>query len=363
MEQQEQKNTYGISVKLTPWGEKGYTVTSLHIFECLGGDLAYGDMELVCPDNDEAKEMITEQQTGEIELKDTKEDGLTYKIPFFVDSRSFFENILKVNFTCIKDKKFYTDRISLEHSDINKAIESLYPGKKGENIDIRTKSDVNNNIPIYQTDETNYSLCKKLAYSYKRNSVFTFGMEGFMLKDTIGKNSLGKDENSYDLELKGGLEMNNTRMYKLNYNRVLNTTPFNPWEDKEDSATNKDYSDLQPVNCRALINYTSYSIMGTDYYQLENNYQYNYNFLNSDYYTSFTITGVYMPNYKIGDILTYSRASQKSSYPFTKFIVASNEVFFSQNGASRRGPHGKPFEWSSTLLGIEPGKWSEENKS
>lgn len=69
-----------------------------------------------------------------------------------------------------------------------------------------------------------------------------------------------------------------------------------------------------------------------------------------------------MPSYKIGDIITYSRASQESKYPFTKFLVASNEVFFSQNGASRLGPHGEQFEWSSKLLGIQPGKWSEEGE-
>lgn len=357
----EQKNAYGISAALSPWGENGYSISSLHIFECLGGDLAYGNMELLYPNLDEAEKLITEEQTGLIKLKDSKENGLEYKIPIFIDSRSFFENIMMVKFTCIKDKKFYTDRISLEHSDITNALESLYPGK---NIDIRTKSDVNNNIPIYQVDETNYTLCKRLAYSFKKDSIFSFGMEGFMLKDTIGINSLGKDERSYVLELKGGFDMDNTKMYKLNYNRILNTTPFNPWRDRNESETgNKDYEDLEPLNCTSLINYTSYSIMGTDYYQLENNYQYNYNFLNSDYYTSLEITGVSMPNYKIGDLITYQRASQKTSYPFTKFIVASNEVFFSQNGASQVGPHGKQFEWTSTLLGIEPGKWSKENNN
>lgn len=354
---EEQKNVYGISVKFMPWEEKGYLVSSLHMFECLGGDLAYGDLELWFPDTDNASELITEEQTGTIEMKDTKKNGLTYKIPIFINARSFFGNVLNVRFTCISDKAFFTDRISLEHTDIRTAITDLYPGKK----DIRTQSDVNNNITIYQTDETNYNLLKRLAYSYKRDSIFTFGFEGFMIKDTVGINSFGRNENSSNLEFTGMLDMDNTEMYKLNYNQYLNANPFNPWENREESTTKKDYTDLQPTNCRSLIDYTTYSIMGTDYYQLQENYNYNYNFMNSNYYTSFTITGVDMPFYKIGDILTYSRASQESKYPFTKFIVASNEVFFSQNGASRKGPHGKPFEWSSKLLGIQPGKWSKDN--
>ena len=352
----EQQNAYKVSVKLEPWESKGYTIAYLHIFEVLGGLIANGDMELWYPNTDEALKLVTEEQTGILELKDSKKKGLTYKIPIFINSRSFFENILKINFTCISDKGFYTNRISLEHTDIGSAITSLYPGTK----DIRTKSDVNNGIPIYQNDETNYTLCERLAYSYKRNSIFTFGMEGFMIKDTIGINSLGNDEHSSILEFTGMLDMDNTEMYKLNYNQKLNTTPFNPWEDKDEATTKKDYTNLQPINCRSIINYTDYHIVGTDYYQLHNNYEYNYNFLNSTYYTSFTITGVDMPSYKIGDILTYKRANQKTSYPFTKFIVASNEVFWSQNGASKRAPHGNQFEWSSKLLGIQPGTWSEE---
>ena len=354
----EQKNAYGISLKFKPWDEKGYYVASLHMFECIGGEIAHGDMELWYPSTDSALEMITEGQTGELELKDTKKNGLTYNIPIFIESRDFFGNIMKVWFSYIYDKKFYTERISLEHTDIGTAIDSLYKGAK----DIRTTSDLNNNIPIYQTDETNYNLCKRLAYSFKRDSIFAFGMEGFMIKDTIGINSFGKDENNFILEFKGMLDMDNTEMYQLNYNQYLNVNPINPWEDKDEAATGKDYTDLQPKNCRAMIDYTTYSIMGTDYYQLQDNYNYNYKFMNSDYYTSFTITGVVMPYYKIGDILTYSRADQKSQYPFTKFLVASNEVYISQNGASRTGPHGKQFEWSSRLLGIDPGKWSEDEK-
>ncbi len=356
-----EENAYRISVDFTPWNEKGCMVVSLHLFECLGGEIANGDMELNCPDIDEALELITEEQTGNIIIKDNNDDGLKYEVPIFIESRRYFENILNISFTCISDKSFYTDRISLEHADINDALDSLYPGKK----DIRTKSDLNNNIPIYQTDETNYSLCERLAYSFKKDTIFAFGMEGFMLKDTIGTNSLGEDEKSYELVFLGMGDMDNTDMYNLTYDKILNTEPFNPWEDKDKdlSTTKEDYTDLEFKNCRALINYTTYNIVGKDYYDLQETYNYNYNLMNSNYYTSFEITGEYIPQYKIGDVLTYKRANQKVNYPFTKFIVASNEFYFSQNGASRRGPHGKQYEWTTGLLGIEPGKWSEETKN
>lgn len=365
--EQQQTDVYKVSVTFDPWENKGYLIAYLHMFECLGGDLAYGELELWYPNTDDASELLTEEQTGTIKLSDTKEDGLNYEIPIFIKSRSFFNNIMKVDFICIPDKSFFTNRISTEHIDIGTALKDLYPDPDNNKKynDIRTESDLNNDIPIYQTDETNYSLLKRLAYSYKKDTVFSFGFEGFMIKDTIGTNSLGKDENSFEFELTGGgFELDNTDMYKLSYNQVLNTTPFNPWEDKDNSATKEDYTDLEPKNCRALINYTTYSILGKDYYQLQENYEYNYNFLNSNYYTSFTLTGLYVPKYKIGDILTYTRAQQKqkSQYPFTKFLVASNEVFYSHNGASRKGPHGQQFEWCSKLLGIETGKWSEESE-
>ncbi len=352
---EKEENVYGVSVKFLPWEKEGYMVASLHMKESLGGEIAYGEMELWYPNTNEAEKLITEEQTGEIELKDTKEGGITYKIPIFINSRRFFKNLMFLDFTCTKDKKFFTDRVSLTHTDIGTALDSLYPGK----IDIRTRSDVNNNTPIYQTDETNYELCRRLAYSFKRDTVFSFGFEGFMLKDVIGKNSLGKDERSYQFELTGMLDMDNTDLYNLSYNKYLNTTPFNPWEDKDQAATKEDYTKLQPINCRSMIDYTDYCIIRTDYYQLSDNMQYNLNFVNSNYFTSFIITGIDMPKYKIGDVLTYNRAEQKTKYPFTKYLVASNEVFFSQNGASTLGPHGKQFEWTTKLFGIEKGKWSE----
>ena len=60
---------------------------------------------------------------------------------------------------------------------------------------------------------------------------------------------------------------------------------------------------------------------------------------------------------KLGDIVTYQRAEQESKYPFTKFLVYSNELFISQDNSKKVGPHGMKFEWTTKLLGIETGKW------
>ena len=344
-----------IYIRFSPWMKNGYMTNKIRLIESLGGEIAKGEAELTFPAVDESLELVTEERTGELFIEDRKTNGVSYTIPVYIYEREYYKNILNIKFYCIKDYKFFTDRISIEYNDINDAINKIYPG----NIDIRTESDINNNIVIYQNDETNYSLCKRLAYSYKKKSVFSFGFEGFMLKDLIGTNSIGKDENSVEMIYYGNLNAANTDLYKLNYEKTINTVPFNPWENKDDSATKEDYTDLQPKNCRAIIDYTNYTIVRSDYYQLIDNSLYNRRLMGANY-SDFIITGSDIPFYKIGDVLTYKSPEHVYSYPFKKFLVLSNEVFISQNGASESGPHGLNFEWITKLKGLDEGEWSKE---
>lgn len=351
-----QETSNKIEIGLSPWMKYGYTSNKIHLVESLGGEIAKGEMELTFPKIDESLELITKERTGELFIKDKKSDGVSYTIPIFIYERDYFKNILRIKFFCIKDYKFFTDRISVEYKDITEAITKLYPG----NVDIRTESDINNNITIYQNDETNYSLCKRLAYSYKKNSIFSFGFEGFMLKDLEGINSIGKDEKSYEMIFNGSLNGANSDLYNLKYEKTKNTKPFNPWEDNENSATKqKDYADLQPKNCRAIIDYTNYTILSRDYYQMADNSLTNRRILNTNY-SDFKITHSDIPIYKIGDVLTYITPEQVYPYPFKKFLVLSNEVYISQNGSGEIGPHGLKFEWTTKLKGLDAGDWTKE---
>lgn len=337
------KNSSGISIEFTPWTDRGFVIDSLHIYEKIGGELGKGNMELIFRDIPENNSLITDEQGGTIIIKDTKESGISYTIPVFIMGRRYFKNTITLNFVCCEDKKFFMDPISISYPDITNALNTLYPGNK----DIRTESDVNNNVEVYQMNETDMDFCTTLAYSYKRNAIFAYSWSGFILKDLVGINSQGKDENNTDLYLLGQGFMENSEPYSLNYNKYLLYEPQDLWEGKNE----------KPLNLGSIKNYDDYIITGTDYYKLHENRMYNSRIMNSNLYTSFIIVGADMPDYKLGDIVTYQRAEQESKYPFTKFLVYSNELFISQDNSKKVGPHGMKFEWTTKLLGIETGKW------
>ena len=337
------KNSSGISIEFTPWTDHGFVVDSLHMYEKIGGELGMGTLELIFPESPENNELITEEQGGLITIEDTKESGVSYSIPIFITERHYFKNTVTLKFVCCEDKKFFMDPISITYSDIGNALSTLYPGNK----DIRTDSDVNNNVEVYQINETDMDFCTTLAYSYKRNAIFAYGWAGFMIKDLVGINSQGKDENNNELYIVGQGFMENANPYSLNYNKYLLYEPQDLWEGKEE----------KPVNLGSIKNYNDYIITGTDYYKLHENRMYNQRLMNSNLYTSFIIVGADIPDYKLGDIVTYQRAEQDTRYPFTKFLVYSNELYLSQDNSKKVGPHGMKFEWTTKLLGIETGKW------
>ena len=340
-------------INFKPWTDIGFRIVELHLVESLGGEVANGYIDLWLPDEDNALKYVTEQNTGTITIEDkSKENGVSYNIPVFIENRKFFRNTLTLNVSCIGDSRFFTESLSnISFPNIDNALETLYFGK----LDKRTESDINNQIPIFQFNETNYSLCKKLAMSYKYDSIFAFGWEGFLIKDRIGINSYGKNENNNILAVNGGSDINNTTPYTLCYNKFLNHTPINPWE----TETNEG---LKAKNCRSIVTYNKYSIMGTNYSQLIDNYKYNERLINSSLYSTISLTSTVIPTYKLGDIIIYKRPEETTSKPFEKYLITSNEIFISQNGASHVGPHGFKFEWSSKLLGIEKGTWNENNK-
>lgn len=341
------KSSNGVTINFTPWFDSGYRFTELHIVEELGGKIPGGTMKLELDGSKESLDLLLNQYTGLITLED-ENTGAIYNIDIFITSREFFNNILNISFVCIKDKKFFTELLSSTWNDITKAITSIYPGK----TDIRVESDVNNNIELFQNCETNYDFCKRLAYSYKHNIVFSFGFEGFMLKEIIGKSdSKGNMEPS--IKLLGGNTITNSTPYNLNYNKKIYNIPSNPWEDFEDATTKKDYTDKQAINCRTISSYSDYLIVRTEYYRLVDNYLYNKRFMECNMFTSFRTVSTSIPEYKIGDTVYYNRVDQESKYPFEIFLIAGNELFYSIDGNDSVDKNGLNFSWTSKLLGLE----------
>ena len=337
-------NSYGVTINFTPWFDTGYTFTRLHMYEELGGKIPGGEIDLEHDGSQAALDLITKQTTGTITLE--KVGGNIYTIDIFVTGKKFYKNFLTLEFTCIKDKKFYTDLVTSNWTDIDSAINSLYPG----NIDIRCSSDINNGITILQNSESNYSLCTKLAYCYKHNTVFAYGWEGLMIKETIGIDSTGNNEPYW--KITGNTQLHQTDSYIQKYNQRLYKTPKNPWEQTDDGE-DAGYSNLQAKNCRVVQNYNDYQIVSTDYYQMLDNYWFNTRYMKTNLFTEFKVVDIDMPRYKIGDVLKYNRDEQEAELPFTLFLVRSNELFFAIEGSSVVSSNGSNFSWTSRFIGLQ----------
>ena len=355
------RNTVGIELDFDPFTSSGYKIVSLHMIEHLGGQLAAGEIELWHDNSDDALKLVTEQQTGTIKIRDTKEGGIEYEIPVFIKSRKFYKLTLSLEFVCISDIKFLEQPISTEYDNIEDAIKAIYPGKQ----DIRTSTDIANDLKIYQCCETSYDLCTKLAYSFRHEIVFAYSWEGLVLKELCGENnSKGEKEdfNNISMKLSALALMDFKTKYTLNYSKTINYNPLNPWEDTDNSTTGDDYMDYEFLNCRVLNDYDAFSIMGTDYYTLHDNYQYNMNLMNAGMYSSMIISGQDFPGYKICDVIEFRSPEQNTKYPFTKFLVASNEIYYGTESATVLSPSRYQFEWISTLYGLDPGKWGEKTE-
>ena len=327
------KNTVGIELTCEPFTESNYRIVYLHMIESLGGSIASGEISLWHDNSDKAVKLVTGQNTGTIKIRDTKDDGLEYEIPFYITKREFYRTTLKLSFICVSDIAFTDNVVSTEFDDITDAINTLYPGKKD-----------------------------------RRVIVFGYSWEGFMLKELCGENnSKGEKEvigeNSNVPKLGALALMNFASKYNLTYNTRLLYNPINPWEDTDNSTTQTDYTDYEFLNCKAISDFKDYHVCGTDYLQLTENYRYNKNLMDAGLYTTMVITGTDFPGYKLGDVIEFKSPEQQVKYPFNFYIIASNEIFYATEVSDRVGPYGNTFEWTSKMYGLNTGEWAEKQET
>lgn len=334
-------SSYKVSVDFKPWFDTGFRFNKLKIYEELGGVIPRGEIDLEHDGSKKALEFITGQSTGTLIIE--KEGGNVYNIQIFVTNRVFYKNLVTLKFVCISDKNFYTKLISTEWKNIEIAIQNLYPGTK----DIRCKTDIDPTLKIYQNGETNYSLCRKLSFAYRNNCIFALSWDRLIIKEIVGIDSWGFNEP--ELEITGNTQLHQIDSYVMTYDKKLYQESYNPWEPDE----GKDYTDLQAINCRTLIFYSDYYIIGTDYFNLMSNYNNNLKYAKSDMFESFRIVNLDMPKYRVGDIVIYRRDEQDAKLPFKYFLVRSNELFISIEGSREVDYNGLHFSWTSMLSGVQ----------
>ena len=391
------KNDKEISVSVSPWtdkndgtGEVDFSLMMLQIREVVYGELPGGTMELIHTGKGDALKYIDTQETATIFIEDEKEadegyDGFSYFFNVFITRRQYQNNVLTLEFIClpgedlILGKKFYTSPYSETYPSIWDAIDASFPGAK----DKRCETNVSDQVSVYRDNETGYEFVKRLGYSWKNKGVFAFGWEGLLLKEIIGINSFGNSEEDREkIEKLSGdqKDWSQVTFHKLKYNKNLNSEFFNTWQDpnkdlEEDlskSVTPNDwYKEVEPKHVTSSIKGRTYLIHGKDYEVMQDNREWNESFASSGGYSSITIVGDDMPRkWKLGDTILYERRrnddsdsggdSAEGKVEPARFLVASNEMFFSQNGASKRGPHRKIFEWTTVLWSVDKETYNEE---
>ena len=359
------ENSNKISVSFSPWEDKGFKPDLLHIWEQLGGKQPSGVIEVSHDGNQEALDFITSQQTGIIKIADGKDGGQSYEFGIFIVDREQFNNKVHLKFTIIPKndlqagKNFYTRPRSQTYASIPDAVESVWPGDKNTIIKNIEADGALIDKEVYQDNETGYSFLSKICNSWKYKSVFSFSWDGLVLK------SIG-DDAKVVTEINGGSGPWNQRsMASLKYDSNNNNSLFSPWTDdnKEDDSNisksttgEKDFTNTQARFVTSSISRDTYKIHAPGYEVAEKNLRRNSEFRG---YSSISLVAQDMPkDWKIGDVVNYRRIDPSNSdktekdLPFSKYVVAGSEFFFSQNGASQTGPDGYDFEWIATLWGL-----------
>lgn len=346
-------NQNGVGVDLDPWFKSGLRFTSLHMYEELGGSLAFGSMELQHDGSEQALELIDKERTGTLTI-DKEDGGWIYEIPIFITKMQSFRNVASIEFVCCPEKEFWSvPRQEVWEQDITSTLQALYPGKQ----DIRCETDVQaSDLVFYQNKESNLDLLVNLCYAFKKDSVFALGWEGLMIKETMGeKDSTGETEPN--LKLVEGGEFQRISSDSNKYNPTLYHMPLNVWEDSEQKVALEDYTDTEPINLRIIKKYDNTFLMRTPYYQLEENASYNRAYMNPDLFRTITILdSITMPGYKIGDVVEYTEASRVKdgiNWPYKYYLVRSNELFMAIDGSDLRDEFGNSYSWISKLIALE----------
>lgn len=275
-----------VNLEATPFTDNGYLFKSLHMEESLGRTIAFGDISFTSDGTN--MNLIEDQEIIEIKLKQL--NGITYNIKGFIHSREYIENEVKLNFICAS-KEFLTESRVVTFVDIDDALQTLYTW----NTNITVKSDINNNLEINQNGQTDYELAVKLAQSYKYNTVFSFGLEGFMIKGLDG-NPVGT--------IKGQTDGVLTTSYNFNYYKQLEIEPV---------RTDKF------INIMSMINDQAYFLVHESYSILLENYLYNQRYL-TELYTDFSLRYIaYIPTFKLGDKVEYKDIK---NFPRKNYVVS-----------------------------------------
>ena len=339
----------GNTVEVLPWMEKGFKLISLDCEEIVGGVMAHGRVEMVyLPDGkDENSEMITSESKVTIKLG-TTDRGTVMTIKGTITSRSYLKNLFTFEFSCFPRPEFWTNRGTLVTTNIKSAIESLWGDTK--TIDYRgTETDLPEGITFNQASEYDYRYLQRLCESYKKNTIFAFGLEGLLIKDLVGIDSSKHKEPYWTLP--GNIHAIQDQgvgqdRFELTYDPKLYMKPEDPWEESEIQSK---YWGVRTFNDQYRVTGTSESI-------LRENQYWNKRIYTSRMYNQIHLKHTnFLQDYRLGDVVMYSRAGEKDKMPWKTYIISGIRYHYrtEPSPGTTSDPTEFPFSLDYTLHCIE----------
>ena len=254
---------------------------SVHFEEKLYGDIATFDIK--CKTN---KQLVN--IGDKIKAKLITVNGYCNDIEGYVYNFTYNLNESQKVLCC--DSKLTRGNVITKYTSIDNAIESTYLLARLDNPKVKTDlMKFSDPWYIYQKNETNYSLCKKLCMSYKHNTVFGFLLSGLKFKDL--KNWIPEivANDQGEINLVNQPSFGDPKLYSqtVDYNNYNTDAP--------DMENEYDESHKQ------ILMYSSMAVMNPVYEDLIGNYLFNQRLAVSKNTNNFRMS--YIPDWQVGDFI------------------------------------------------------------
>lgn len=337
-------NSYGVSIDILPWLDSGYKFERFSINCSLGGTLAQGQIGLNgVVSSEEATEAQEECLDGTIIIEKEGRDRVEFS--YFITNRNYLDGRLTLDFVCVSDPKYFRDKLKMTHKGtLDDILKQLYP-----DIDIECSTDIQGELTFHQSNISNVELFASLAPGYRKNVIFGFIYDRFLIKDTCNQEEL--DNAKPFLATKDQI----STTYGKKYDPNLYMPPFNAWETPERNGLGEDYSDRQPRFIRSIQKRGQTSYVNSTHAQLYENSMVNRALLSSSYFHKQSVSLAEWPEYSVGDILMYDVAESSgrdTSWPHKYYLVYSMSMFMAGSGSGITR-NGKDFEVASAFVGLE----------
>lgn len=300
-------------LNITPWFDSGYVFKELEMQEEIGNRIANGVVKLTSDGTNLG--MIVSQNTLTITFHQEvwQNKSVDYTITGWIYMRKHIENEAHLYFVAIPDNDFtITSKVAKYKIGIKKTIKALYPGKKKflDVNDVELEPDVPGNLDsLDQNGMNSFDFCSKLCRSYRKDAVYSFGLEGLFIKSIYRKPFI----------VYGESDCANTDMHDIMYHKEMDL-----------DSKQRDKS----VNISARMYGAKYEMTRGDFHsKLLSIYQYNERYttnLKCQLKLRFLTR---IPEFKIGDIIEFKNKisfneGKRYIVTFIRFTIKGNEVLF-----------------------------------